>query len=120
MKIEEINTLIENKTLKEAMIELDNIPQDVLEDVLRYEEEYLRKEMSKGKSQRKFPSNEDVVEAILEVTGGIVYSSTLENLYDMVKKRLEEKGYETKFVNEKRILRLLSSLAKKKRVKLEL
>ncbi|RLG85782.1 MAG: hypothetical protein DRO39_04760 [Thermoprotei archaeon] len=104
---------------EELLRKLEEVPDEVLEEVLRYEEE-LRRRAAASRSRRPFPSNEDVVEAIMEVSGGVLTRSNIDELYDAVIRRLEEKGFETRFVTESRFWRLVTSLVRKRRLKLRL
>lgn len=113
----EVEEHMQGKTPQEMVDYLDKVPSEVLEDVLRYEEEYLRREHGRVKGKRRFPSNQDIAEAIMQVTGGILYQAGLPDLYELVKKRLEEEGFDTSFVGERRVIRILNSLAKKGVVK---
>ncbi|RLG76355.1 MAG: hypothetical protein DRO12_04445 [Thermoprotei archaeon] len=97
---------------------LEKVPEDILDEVLEYEEE--SRERRGTKSKKPFPSNEDIVEGIMEVSGGIITRSNIDELYEAVLKRLEEKGFETRFVQETRFWRLVTSLVKKGRIKLRL
>ena len=106
------------KSVREMVDYLDSVPRDVLEDVLRYEEEFLRREFSRGRGKRRFPSNQDIAEAIVQVTGGVLFEAGLPELYELVKKRLEEEGFDTSFVGERRVVRILNSLVKKGVVKI--
>jgi len=113
----EVDERLKGKSAREMMDYLDTVPQDVLEDILAYEEEYLKKEHAGRRAKRKFPSNQDIAEAIVQVTGGVLYQAGLPNLYELVKRRLEEEGFDTSFVGERRVIRILNSLAKKGVVK---
>ena len=106
------------KSVREMVDYLDSVPRDVLDDVLRYEEEFLRTEFSRGRGKRRFPSNQDIAEAIVQVTGGVLFEAGLPELYELVKKRLEEEGFDTSFVGERRVVRILNSLVKKGVVKI--
>ena len=94
------------------------IPRDILNEVLEYEEEV--RERRSARSRKPFPSNEDIVEAIMEVSGGVITRSNIDELYEAVLKHLEEKGFETRFVQETRFWRLVTTLVKKRRIKLRL
>jgi rRNA maturation endonuclease Nob1 len=94
----------------------EDVPKDVIEEIKEYEEKYLKKEA--GKKKAKFPSNKDIAEAILRVTGGIVYADALEELPEKVREVLREDGFDTRFVGTKRIQRLLLSLESNGRIKI--
>ncbi len=114
----QIDGEMSGKSVREMVDYLDSVPRDVLEDVLRYEEEFLRREFSRGRGKRRFPSNQDIAEAIMQVTGGVLFEAGLPELYELVKKRLEEEGFDTSFVGERRVVRILNSLVKKGVVKI--
>ncbi len=97
---------------------LDVIPEDVLEEIKEYEEKFLRPRVRGAK--KKFPSNEDVAEAIKIVSGGTITRANIENLYEAVKKYLEEQGFDTTFLSESRFWRLVTSLARKGAIKLRI
>ena len=87
----------------------------VPEDALREIEEYEEKEYGhrSGKRKRKYPSNEDIVEAIKNVSGRSLNRYNIDSLYDAVKQYLEERGFDTSALNESRFWRLVTNLAKK-------
>ncbi len=94
-------------------------PEDVLKEVEEYEEQELSRYRT-SRTKRKFPSNEDVADAIKAVCGGVITRATIDELFDAVKKYLEEKGFDTKFLTEGRFWRLVTSLARKGVVKVRL
>lgn len=87
------------------------IDEEVLREIEEYERKYLKQ--PHRKSKRAFPSNEDIVEAIREVTGGILTRWSAEQLFEAVKEYLEEKGFDTLKVTEGRVWRLATNMAKK-------
>lgn len=93
------------------------------EDVLKEVEEYEKRELSRYRvsgAKRRFPSNEDVVDAIKAVSGGVITRANIDHLFETVKKYLEDKGFDTRFLTEGRFWRLVTSLAKKGVLKLRL
>lgn len=106
--------------LKNTVSEHEDILLNVSNELLKDIEEYERREFSRRSknSKRRYPSNRDVVEAIKEITGGLVSRYMMENLYDAIKGYLEEKGFEVSALNEKRVWRLVLELVKKKHIKL--
>ncbi|MCS7111754.1 MAG: hypothetical protein N3E36_07020 [Sulfolobales archaeon] len=95
---------------------LFNIPNDLLKDVEEYEEKEFNKQ---GKSlKRRYPSNQDIAEAIKEITGGFINRHVIENLYDTTKRYLEEKGFDISILNENRFWRLVTNLVRKKCIQL--
>ena len=114
----EVDEAMRGRSVREMVDYLDTVPEDVLEDVLRYEEEFLKREFQGTRGKRRFPSNQDIAEAIVQVTGGVLYEAGLPDLYELVKKRLEEEGFDTSFVGERRVIRILNSLVKKGVIKM--
>ncbi|MEM0027164.1 MAG: hypothetical protein QXT53_06390 [Ignisphaera sp.] len=93
------------------------VPSDMLKEIEEYEESIRgRKSSKKG----KYPSNEDVVEAIKTVTGGVINRFNIDALFDSVKQYLEEHGFDTSALNESRFWRLVSNLVKKNILRSEL
>ena len=93
------------------------------EDVLKEVEEYEKRELSRYRvsgAKKRFPSNEDVVDAIKAVSGGVITRANIDHLFETVKKYLEDKGFDTRFLTEGRFWRLVTSLAKKGVLKLRL
>ncbi len=103
--------------------ELEKLLTMVPEELLREIEEFERSEREKHRksgSKKPFPSNEDVVEAIKEVSGGVITRGNIDELFDAVKKHLEDKGFDTRFLTEGRFWRLVTSMAKKGIIKVRL
>lgn len=86
------------------------LPEELVKEVEEYEKNFTR---SRQKRRSKFPSNEDIVNAILEVTGGALARYNVENLYDLVLEHLRSKGFDTSMVTESRVERLVSSLIRR-------
>jgi len=91
---------------------LSKVPEEILREIEEYEKEERARHRVSG-SKRPFPSNEDVVAAIKEVCGGVITRDTAEHIFDAVKKHLEEKGFDTRFLTEGRFWRLVTNLVKK-------
>ena len=93
---------------------LDNydkyIPDDVLQEVSEYERKTVK---SPQRRKGRFPSNEDIVKAIIAVTGGTLTRYNVEDLYDNVIEYLRSMGFDTSAVTEGRIERLVSSMLKR-------
>jgi hypothetical protein len=99
---------------------LTNVPKELLDEIVEYEErEHGRRTVSKNR-KRKFPSNEDIVEAIKEVSGGTITRHNIDVLYDAVKQYLEEKGFDTTALNESRFWRLVTNLTRRGHLKANL
>ncbi|RLG87103.1 MAG: hypothetical protein DRO15_05365 [Thermoprotei archaeon] len=91
--------------------ENDHINEEMLKEIEEYERKYLRP--SHRKPKRAFPSNEDIVEAIRNITGGILTRWNAEQLFEAVKKYLEDRGFDTSRVTEGRVWRLATNMVKK-------
>lgn len=103
-----------SEDLSKKMLE---VPSDMLKEIEEYEESVQgRKSGKKG----RYPSNEDVVEAIKNVTGGVINRFNIDVLFDNVKQYLEEHGFDTSALNETRFWRLVSNLVKKNILRSEL
>ncbi len=98
---------------------LSMVPEDVLKEVEEYERSEMERHRRSG-SKKPFPSNEDVAEAIKEVCGGVITRGNIDELFEAVKKYLEEKGFDTRFLTEGRFWRLVTSLVKKGIIKVRL
>lgn len=86
------------------------LPEDVMKEINEYERKYRT---SKIKTRGRFPSNEDIVNAILEVTSGKLTRYNIEYLYDSVVEYLRNQGFDTSALTPSRIERLISSLIRK-------
>lgn len=89
----------------------DFIPEEVIQEIREYEEKIDRK--SKGRSKTRFPSNEDVVDAIMKITGGVLTKHNVETLYDNVIEYLKNQGFNTSALTESRVERLVNSLIRR-------
>jgi hypothetical protein len=71
--------------------------------MLREIEEYERNEYIKQNRmvKRKYPSNEEVVNAIKNLTGGTINKHVIDNFYEVVRKYLKDKGFDVSALNEK-------------------
>ncbi len=95
------------------------VPEELLREIEEFERSEREKHRKSG-SKKPFPSNEDVVEAIKEVSGGVITRGNIDELFDAVKKHLEDKGFDTRFLTEGRFWRLVTSMAKKGIIKVRL
>ncbi|MEM1646072.1 MAG: hypothetical protein QXL96_09445 [Ignisphaera sp.] len=86
------------------------IPEDVVKEIDDYERRF---KVSKPKTKGRFPSNEDIVNAILRVTSGKITRYNVENLYDDVIEFLKREGFDTSAITPSRIERLVSSLVRR-------
>lgn len=89
----------------------DFLPEDLVKEVKEYEERFSKK--SRGKGRARFPSNEDIVDAIINVTGSILTRYNINDLYINVIDYLKSQGFDTSALTESRVERLVSSLLKK-------
>ncbi len=88
------------------------ITPDLLRDIEEYERS-IAKRNSNEKRKSRFPSDKDVVEAIKQLTQGVLTRDIAENLYERVKEFLEEQGYDTRYMYRRRFWRLVTNLVKK-------
>jgi len=98
---------------------LSMVPEELLKEIEEFEEREKERYRRSG-SKRPFPSNEDVVEAIKEISGGVITRGNIDELFDAVKKHLEDKGFDTRFLTEGRFWRLVTNMVKKGVLKLRL
>jgi len=86
----------------------ENIPEDVLEEVLKAE-----KEITAGRGRRKklYPSSRDVVEAVVEAVR--MFSGHPDEFPDFVLELLKSKGFDVRHVTVKRIWRTYEMLVRK-------
>ena len=103
---------MERRGVKELDELLSRVPEEIVREIEEYEREERARHRASG-SKRPFPSNEDVVDAIKEVCGGVITRDTAEHLFEAVKRHLEEKGFDTRFLTEGRFWRLVTNLVKK-------
>ncbi len=90
----------------EKKIDLDYIPEDVLEEVLEEE----RKIMKKKKSP--YPSSRDIVEAVIEAAK-MARGIHPDEFPELVIKILEDQGFDTRHVTIKRIWNTYESLVRR-------
>jgi len=88
---------------------IDEIPEDVYEEIME-----AMKELKGEKRRRRLrqPSNTDIMNAIRH----IVKDPTLKppELYERVIDHLEENGFNTRYINERRVWRLYEYLVRKR------
>jgi hypothetical protein len=99
---------------------LTNIPKELLDEIVEYEEKEHVRKAGFIKRKKRFPSNEDVVEAIKYISGGSITRYNIDALYEAVKQYLEEKGFDTSALNESRFWRVVTNLTKKGHLKADL
>jgi hypothetical protein len=94
-------------------LEFDEIPDDVLEDLEEVISEIASDTRKAGKRKVKLPSSRDLAEIVAEAAlqaRGIDPAEFPEIVIQM----LEERGFYTKYVNEKRIWRVYESLVRRR------
>ncbi len=97
----------------EKIRELEDIPEDVLEDLEEIAEAIRKDTSSKTTKKYKLPSSRDLAEIVAQAAlqaRGI----NPEEFPSIVIQLLEEQGYYTKYVNEKRIWRVYESLVRRR------
>jgi len=101
-------------TMKGAgMTELsDEIPEDVLEELKEASKEIEEEITHKYKKKSKYPSTRDLAEIVAKAAK-LYASINPEEFPDMVRKMLEDEGYNTKFVTDKRIWRTYETLVRR-------
>ena len=93
-------------------VDIDDVPEDVLEE-LREALKELEDEIPRGSKKRKYPSSRDITDAVIEAS----YMATgidPDEFPDMVRRILEEKGFYTGLVNDKRIWRVYETLVRRR------
>ena len=100
----------DNEEIEHAM---EWIPENMLKEVI---EEEKRMRTHGKRAWKPFPTNKDIMRAIVHVTGGVIYRQTLQDLHWEVIERLKQEGFETRFVSSKRVWRLVQYLAEKGRI----
>lgn len=88
------------------------VPEELVKEIDEYEKKY-RKQQSKPRGRGVFPSNEDIVNAILKVTGGRITRYNIDNLYDSVVEYLSNQGFDVSVLTPSRVERLVESLVRK-------
>jgi len=88
-------------------INLDYIPDDVLEEVLEEE----RRLFKNRRKKLPYPSSREVAEAVIEAVRS--FSGHPDDFPGYVLEILREKGYETRHVTIKRIWRMYETLVRK-------
>ncbi len=90
----------------EKKLDLDYIPEDVLEEVLEEEQRLTKKKKS------PYPSSRDIVEAVIEAAK-MARGLHPDEFPDIVLKILEEQGFDTRHVTIKRIWSTYESLVRR-------
>jgi len=93
--------------------DLGDIPEDVLEDLEAIAEEISADTRRAGKRKVKLPSSRDLAEIVAEAAM-MARGVDPAEFPEIVLKLLKEKGFYTKYVNEKRIWRVYESLVRRR------
>ncbi len=99
--------------MSEKPSDLEEIPEDVLEDLEEVAKEIAEETRSHVKKKAKLPSSRDLAEIVAEAAlqaRGI----PPEEFPEIVRKLLEERGFNTRFVTDKRIWRTYETLVRKR------
>lgn len=89
--------------------EIDEIPEDVLQELKEVMEEISPRQRRRGKL--KLPSNREIAEAVIEAARS--WGGSPDDFPDAVRSLLEEWGYDTRYVNERRIWRIYETLVRR-------
>lgn len=92
--------------------DVPDIPEDVLEDLMEISREIEAEARGRRRGKRKLPSSRDIAQAVAQAAlqaRGI----PPEEFPDIVIKLLEEQGFDTRYVNERRIWRTYESLVRR-------
>ena len=82
------------------------LPEDLLQEIMEYEEE------NKRRGKRVFPSSRDIVEAVKEAAL-MARGIHPDEFPDLVLKILKEQGFDTRYVTVKRIWRVYENLVRR-------
>jgi hypothetical protein len=86
----------------------ENVPEDVLEEVLEAEKEVIE---DRRKRKKPYPSSRDIVEAVVEAVR--TFSGHPDEFPDFVLEILKSKGFDVRHVTVKRIWRTYEMLVRK-------
>lgn len=92
--------------------DVPDIPEDVLEDLMETAREIEKSISPKERARLKLPSTRDLAEAVREAAYKARGASP-EEFPDIVRELLEEKGFNTKYVNDRRIWRTYETLVRR-------
>ncbi|MCE4599366.1 MAG: hypothetical protein F7C81_04115 [Desulfurococcales archaeon] len=90
----------------------EDLPEDVIEDLM----EASKKRKLERRMKEKLPSSRDVVEAVVEAAS-MATGLSPDEFPDLVYKILEEKGFSTRYVNERRIWSTYENLVRRAVIK---
>ncbi|MCE4601971.1 MAG: hypothetical protein F7B18_02180 [Desulfurococcales archaeon] len=89
--------------------DIDEIPDDILEELKEAMEEITPRMRRRGRA--KLPSNREIAEAVIEAARA--WEGSPEDFPDAVRSLLEDWGYNTRYVNDKRIWRIYETLVRR-------
>ena len=89
--------------------DIEEIPEDVLEELKEAMEEITPRRRRRGKT--KLPSNREIAEAVIEAAKA--WGGSPEDFPDAVRSLLEDWGYDTRYVNDRRIWRIYETLVRR-------
>jgi len=95
--------------------EADDIPEELLEEIREIEEELALKPGPR-RPRKRYPSNNDIADAIVAVASTYGFAGP-EYFPYTVKQYLEGQGFYTGLVNDKRIWRIYETLVRKGRIR---
>ncbi|MCE4628124.1 MAG: hypothetical protein F7C34_03125 [Desulfurococcales archaeon] len=91
----------------------EDLPEDVIEDLEEIAEEISSETRRAGKKKVKLPSSRDLAEVVIEAALQARGVDPAE-FPEIVIRLLEERGFYTKYVNEKRIWRIYENLVRRR------
>ncbi len=93
-------------------ISIDDVPEDVLEE-LREALKEIEDEAHHYERKKKYPSSKDITDAVIEASY-MAAGVSPEDFPDLVRRILEEKGFYTGLVNDKRVWRVYETLVRRR------
>jgi hypothetical protein len=99
---------------------LTDIPKELLDEIVEYERKERVRRAGSRERRGRFPSNEDIVDAIKDVSGGAITRYNIDTLYEATKQYLEERGFDTSVLSESRFWRLVTNLTRKGHLRTDL
>lgn len=88
------------------------MPDDVIEDLMRIKSEVEEERRPRKRARRNLPSTRDIVDAVREAAS-MARGVNPAEFPVIVREILEERGFTTKFVNDKRIWRTYEDLVRR-------
>lgn len=90
----------------------EELPDDVIEDLMETKQEVEERIRPRGKQKLNLPSTRDIANAVIEAA----YKArglNPEEFPELVKEILENNGFNTRYVNDKRIWRTYETLVRR-------